>query len=148
VAGVHLAKRKARLTVGSLISSDSQSSTDSSTNTATGGSTQATKKSRLNQGLSLEKNAKLNTGLDLGGAQTGNVTYSVVNNSGVSESGIASLVDTFTTTSKDTAEKFTGQLGTLAENKQTDGDAGRNKIVLIVVLAVVALLGVFIWKGK
>lgn len=91
------------------------------------------------------KNNKL--GPDLSGVK-GDVTYTVTNTSGVTEAGIASLVDQFSTSSKDTVEKVLGTVGALAENKQTDGDASRNKIVLYAVLAVVALLGVFVWKGK
>ena|ERR1044071_1883704 len=43
-------------------------------------------------------------------------------------------------------ESIGKQLSALAENKQTEGDSGRNKIVLYVVLAVLAVIGLLIWR--
>lgn len=101
--------------------------------------------------IELGKGAKL-TDTDLSG-NTGTVTYNVTH--GVGADGLSSLVDKFTTSSGQTAQAFSGllekqqtQLGALAEGKQTDGDAGRNKIVVIVVVAVLVLVGLFIWKAR
>ncbi len=116
---------------------------------------------RLNTGVSLDKNAQLNTGLQVVGG-TGATNISVSN--GLSGSGLDSLVGQLTTASSGQIGALTGLLSdqqkqlfdlaksqqsdvsTLADNKQTNGDSSRNKIVLIVVLAVIGLLGLLVWR--
>lgn len=142
------------MAIGPFSGDKTSSRTDSSVNSASGASQQARDKGRTNSGISLEKNAKLNTGLSLdGGTVTGNVTYTTQN--GVGADGIKSLVETFTTSSGsqlsslvDLFKSQQSQIGTLAENKQTEGDASRNRIVLIVVIAVLVLVGLAIWRRK
>lgn len=43
-------------------------------------------------------------------------------------------------------ENVLGRLSELSESSQTEGDSGRNKIILYVVLAVIAVFGLMVWK--
>jgi len=48
--------------------------------------------------------------------------------------------------SKANLDDLLANIASLSENRQTDGEAGKNKIVLYVVLAVLALLGLLLWR--
>jgi hypothetical protein len=79
----------------------------------------------------------------------------VTNNSGLDSSGLSSLVNSFQQTGSqqlsalsDLFKSQQSQIGSLAESQQTEGDAPRNRQVVIVVVAVLALVALFIWKGR
>lgn len=48
--------------------------------------------------------------------------------------------------SKANLDELLTNIATLSENRQTDGEASKNKIVLYVMLAVLAIVGVFLWR--
>jgi hypothetical protein len=124
------------------------------------------KKSKVVQGQGQfvdNTKGRLNTGLQVTGGK-GKGATNVTINSGLDGSGLEALVGRLTTASTGQVDALTSLLSdqqaqladlakaqqadvaTLAENKQTEGDSSRNKIVLIVVLAVIGLLGLLIWK--
>lgn len=103
-------------------------------------------------GIALGKNAKLVAGPDFTNSK-GAVTYTVTNNSGVSETGVAALVDKITTVSKETADNFAGilkqqneKVATLAEVKQTTDEDRKNKSVLYIALAALAVVALWAYN--
>lgn len=137
----------------------SKSKSETSPITATGNAVVVKGKGKVAKEGSVQVGDKgsLNTGFQLtqGKGATGdtNVTYQITN--GVGEDGLSSLVNQLTAATGSQVDALAGvlkdqqsQVGELAENKQTDGDAGRNKTVVLVVLAVLALVALFIWKRK
>jgi len=158
--------------LGSLFSSDS---TSKASETNIGGADQAKiisgKKNVLLESGSVSlggKDSKIITGgVDVSGAKAGgdlkavggsdfagNVgTITISSTAGLTETALGSLLDKVTVANaeqiaafKEVATQQSEQIGTLAENKQTEGEAGRDKTVTVIVFAVLALAGLLIWK--
>jgi hypothetical protein len=95
-------------------------------------------------------------GTDLSGNSLGSgATLQVGYNASDLNSALSNVGSTLTTAisqqssaGKTSLDAVLSRVADLAESKQTSGDSGRNNIILYVVLGVLALLGVFIWKGS
>jgi hypothetical protein len=91
-------------------------------------------------GVSLGQGAKLNAGLDLTGAKTGNVT---INDVGAYQSMVSTFADALNQSQQTLADALQSQSGTVqsAVDATSGGTGTSNKTVLYVVLGVLALLG-------
>lgn len=100
---------------------------------------------------------KLNTGVDLtnvsGGVQFGTsseqlakITDSFAKASSDSSKAITDLLDKVLDSQSANTGDAINKITDLAENKQTDGESGKNKIVLYVVAGVLALVAFIFWK--